>query len=214
MAMGDPYVTLAELKVYMGQTGGAAQANDSELTDAIASATSEINRHCNRQFNQASTATARLYKPSTMRVVKVDDFWTTASLLVETDPGGTNDFSQQWTANDYELSPVNGIVDGELGWPYNKLRTAGGFYFPLYGGVPYRRENTVRITAKWGWEAVPASVKQACKILAHETWKLRDVPFGVAGVSGVAGGYVMRVRDNPLAARKLAKYVRNPVLVG
>lgn len=212
MAMGDPYVTLVELKSYMGQAGSTA--NDDELTDALQSASSEINRHCNRQFNQASTATARLFKPDSMRATKVDDFWTTAQLVVETDTSGTGNFSQLWTASDYELLPVNGIVDGEPGWPYSKLRSCGGFWFPTYSGVPFRREYVVRVTAQWGWEAVPAPVKQACKILAQETWKLKDAPFGVAGVSGMQGGYVMRVRDNPLVSRKLAKYVRNPVLVG
>jgi hypothetical protein len=42
---------------------------------------------------------------------------------------------------------------------------------------------SVQITALWGWPAVPSLVTEACYQLAEETFKLKDAPFGVAGVN-------------------------------
>lgn len=208
MALGDPYITLAELKQYMGQAG--TMANDDELTDALETASSQINKHCNRQFNQATVATARLFKPRDQFTIMPDDFWTDDELVIEYDPsGGANNVFQIMDPNWYELTPLNGVVDGEPGWPVSKVRIVNGLWLPR--SYTNRREGTVRITAKWGWETVPAPVKTACKIMAQETFKIRDAPFGVAGINNFG---ILRVRDNPMAAAKLQKYVLNPVLVG
>jgi hypothetical protein len=47
-------------------------------------------------------------------------------------------------------------------------------------------------------------VHEACLIVASETVKLRDAPFGVAGY----GDYgAIRVRNNPMAMGMLAPYI-------
>jgi hypothetical protein len=47
-------------------------------------------------------------------------------------------------------------------------------------------------------------------MLAEETFKLKDAPFGVAGFGDFG---VVRVRENPAVARLLAPYKRYPMLV-
>jgi hypothetical protein len=69
----------------------------------------------------------------------------------------------------------------------------------------------LQVTARWGWSAVPPAVTEATLILAEELAKLKDAPFGVSGWTEFG---VMRVRDNPFAARLLNPYRRNAVLVG
>lgn len=196
MALGDPYITLAELRAYMGIT---VDGDDAELEDAIASVSREIERHCGRQFNRADAATPRTYRPTTSGWSHVDDFWTTDGLVVEVDSSGRGDWV---TVDDVEVEPHGGVVDGQEGWPYYKIATA----LPWLG-----RRATLRVTAKWGWESVPAPVKQAAKILAAETVTLRTAPLGVAGVDDYG---VVRVRDSRMAAGKLAKYVKHRILVG
>jgi hypothetical protein len=63
----------------------------------------------------------------------------------------------------------------------------------------------VRDTARWGWTAVPAPVKEATLALAEETFKMKDAPFGVAGM-GEFGA--IRVRANPRIVTMLSPYVR------
>lgn len=208
VAFGDSYATLAEFKSYMKQE--TRDANDDTLQDALDTATVEVNKICNRVFWTSTTASPRLYKPESYLRCKVHDFYTTDSLIIETDPTGTGSFPYTWTASDYELSPFDGIVDQEPGWPYWKIKAVGGYWFPV-ALAPQVRTAVVRVTAKWGWADVPTPVKRATMIIAAENWKLKDAPLGVAGFNQFG---VIRVRQNSAAMSKLAKFVRKPVMLG
>ncbi len=201
MALGDTYVTLLELKDRLGDIGNE---DDDVLQGALNAASRGIEKFTGRQFNDAGTATARVYRPDTHNRVQVDDFHTTTGLIVATDEGDTGVFGSTWTAGQYELTPLNGIVDGETGWPYSKIRAVSDRYFPC------GRRATVQVTARWGWATAPAAVKEACLISAVEIFKLKDAPFGVGGYTDFG---IMRVRDNPFVARMLAPYQRHVLLV-
>ncbi|WP_119728342.1 hypothetical protein [Thermomonospora amylolytica] len=206
MALGDPYVDLLTLKQYLRSTLEGVDRYDDVLEQALASVSREIEQYCRRQFNRTDTASPRLFVADAAGWVHVDDFHSVEDLVVETDPAGTFTESTIWAAADYQLEPLNGTVGGVSGWPYYKIRAVGGERFTI------GRRTTVRVTARWGWAAVPAPVRQACLILAAETFQLKDAPFGVAGLDSM--GAVLRVRDNKMAAAKLAPYRRDPVLVG
>lgn len=194
------YATLPKLKNYLGLRDLTDTADDEKLQDALESATTEINTHCSRRFYADLTASARRFHPAGHGgVVLVDDFWDADSLVVETTSDGTT--WTTWAATDYELEPLNGVVDGEAGWPYTRIRAVGNRRF-------YKTARaSVRLTAKWGWQVVPAPVHQACLILAAENAKLAEAPFGVGGY-GEFG--IVKARDNPFAARKLQRYVLDP----
>lgn len=199
MALGDPYVTLTQLKE---RVDIADTIDDAQITRALASATEEINRHCGRQFNDAESASARRFKPSTCARVLVDDFHTTTDLVVESSTDGIT--WTAWSASDYELEPADGVVDGLPGWPFWKIVAVGSRAFTR------DRRPTVRVTARWGWAAVPANVVEACELIASESFKMNSAPFGVAGY-GEFGP--IRVRMNSRAESLLKRYQRNPVLV-
>jgi len=202
MALGDNYATLVELKAYLGIPD---TDEDDQLTDALDSASRGIEQFTNRQFNDAVTATARVYYPEHGCRVEVDDFHTTTGLVVDTDEGDDGTYETEWASTDYQLQPLNGIVDGVTGWPYREIIAVEGRRFPTCS-----HRAPVQVTARWGWAAVPAPVKQATLIVAAETFKLSTAPFGVAGFDGFGA---VRVRDNPMAARRLAPYVRHVVLL-
>lgn len=206
MALADPYVELIRLKDYLKIKSDKVE-QDENLTDAIASASSEIEKHCNRQFNKSDTATARVYEPVDETTVFVDDFWTKDELVVEIDTAGDGSYSTVVPASDYELYPPNNVVDGQIGWPFYEIQLVNG-YFPICG----RRKNVVRVTAKWGWAAVPEAVRQAAVIIAAETYQLKDAPFGTAGMDQF--GNIYHVRDNRIAAGKLARYCRRRIPAG
>lgn len=197
MALGDPYIELVDMKAYLGMQEDARY--DDQLTDAALSISSEINGYCNRQFQKQDSATARIFIADATGFVKIDDFWTTTGLVIES--GLT--YGTVWTAADYDLYPLNGIVDAVPGWPYWKIKAAGGLLFT--------RGQKIRVTAQWGWTAVPAPVTQAAKIMASATFQIKDAPFGVAG-SDQWGS--IRVKDNQMAQTKLKRFVLDPILVG
>lgn len=202
MALGDPYVSLAELKVRLGISD---TNDDTGLTQAVNTASRWIEHYCRRQFNKTTTAAARAFYPEHCGLVKVHDFHTTTDLVIKTDAGGDGTFETTLTSSQYELQPLNGIVDGEQGWPYWRI-LAVRTTFPTGTG-----RASVQVTAQWGWDAVPYAVKEACYIVAQETAKLKDTYAGQAGF-GEFGQMV--VRRAPQALDYLRPYRHMPVLVG
>lgn len=158
MALGDPYASVAELQVRVGLEDPASVAR---MGDALRTASRGLERYCGRQFNAATVASARTFYADDSWTVTTDDFWTTSGLLVASDPNDTGTFSTSWLAANYQLEPLNGVVDGEPGWPYWRIRGINQ-YWPVYGQRP-----SVQVTAQWGWLAVPDPIKEACLALAE-----------------------------------------------
>ncbi|MER5252906.1 phage head-tail connector protein [Streptomyces sp. NPDC002855] len=193
MALGDNYATTAELKTRLGVT----DANDDTLLgQALSAASVGINKFCRRQFNDAGSASARVYYPLHNRLVLVDDFHTTTGLVVKSDSSDSGTFDLTHASTDYQLEPLNGMQDGVPGWPYWKVRMVDSQTF--YGG----RRPSVEVTARWGWAAVPPPIKEATLALAEEVFKMKDSPYGIAGF----GDFVVRIRDNPKIAGMLTSY--------
>lgn len=198
--MTFPYAEVADLKTRLEIS---VTTYDDQIEEVLGTASREIEGWCGRQFNDAGATSARIYEPATCSRVEVDDFSTTTGLEVATGIDGT--FGTSWSASEWVLYPVNGIVGGLSGWPYRELVSVGGRSFPVGYGRP-----TVQVTARWGWAQVPQPVKQATLIIAAELLKLKDAPFGVAGF-GEFGA--VRIRDNPRARSLLSPYRRDSLLV-
>lgn len=197
MALGDPYVSVPELKVYLNITGAT---DDALVTQAASSASRQIERYCGRQFNKTTTAAARVYRTERCDVVQVDDFHTTTDLVVKNDTADDGTYGETWSSSDYVLEPFGGIEDGVSGFPYRKIVAVESTRF--YVGPRPR----VQVTAQWGWAAVPDAVKQATYILAAQLFGLKNATLGVAGF-GEFG--VVRVRDIPQVAALVDPY-RHP----
>lgn len=200
MALSDPYASLADLKAYMSVT---PVTHDVLLNDALSAASRGIESVCHRQFNDAGTPTARVYRPVHSTLVEVDDFHTVTGLVVKTSTGGDGVYDATWAATEFEKRPLNGIVGGQPGWPFSTLWSDGTRLFPTSGFA------SVEVTARWGWATVPAPVKQACLIVATEIYKTKEAPFGIAGTTDYG---TVRVRENPMVMKKLAPYILDPLL--
>jgi hypothetical protein len=216
VALGDPYIELFDFKDYLGIKQGKID-NDGALQDALDSASREIERICNRQFNKddaaPGAATPRVYSPMSPRSrrIHVDDFHTLTDLVIEIDETGFGD----WVAlgaDEYELHPYNGMVNGLPGWPFESFEVIR-LYNPMYNRR-WGKKARYRVTAHWGWEAVPADVRQACMMLAGDTYQQKDSPYGVMsdqyGVTLRPSGPTSGVGTQ--ARLKLSRYARNRLL--
>jgi hypothetical protein len=156
-----------------------ASLDDLLVDDLVNAASRSIEAYCGRQFYPDTSATARTYSASSYTCVYTDDFWDAATAIVKTDSGQDGTYETTLTVStQYILEPVNGVVDGISGYPYNRIRLMAGGLFatPTYG------RPQVQVTAKWGWAAVPYPVKQACRQLIGEMWKRKDAgPYGTIG---------------------------------
>jgi len=203
MATGD-YCTDTELQDRLSEAGLSTRNRDA-IPAVITSASREVDAFCARAFYQVDTVDAVYYVDAlTDREVYLPfDLYAITSVAVD-----MNDDSTWATAltmsTDYLTEPLNGISGGLAGWPTESLR---GLRRPqcFMPYVRYHNTPAVKITGKRGWSAVPAPVKQAALIIATETFKLREAPFGVAGFGDFG---VVRIKDNPVVARMLEPYQR------
>jgi hypothetical protein len=202
------YATTAELKARLGI---ADSVEDTLLSNALDTASREIEQHTGRIFTQTAASTVRVFEPHSWRELELPRFNDLAVLAaLASDGDGDGVYETIWSAADYQLEPVNAAAFPEQR-PYECIDAIGALLFPvpLAGAL---REYTVQVTGTWGWPAVPAAIKESCLLLAAEGFKAKDSPFGVAGVSDFG---VIKIRDNALIARKLQPYVRGGgVMVG
>lgn len=199
MALGDTYITLAELKTRLGINDNV---DDALLNGAIAAASRGVEGVCNRQFNKAGTATPRVFQVDHPHEVVVHDFHTVTGLVVAVDDG-SGSYGTTWSSTEYQLEPLNGLMDG-LPWPYEWITAVGSLRFPCL------RRAAVRVTADWGWASVPGDIKEATFVLAEDIAKLRDAPFGVGGYSEYGR---IRARKNPHVMMLVDQYIRDQYTV-
>lgn len=198
--LANQYATVDEVKARFAITDAI---DDYLIRKAIRAASRQIDKLCRRRFYADATATARTYWRDSTIHTYVDEFWTTSGLVVATDQDDDGMFEVTWSAGDYQLEPLNGIVDGESGWPFNMIRAVEARTFPA------AKRPGVQVTAKWGWAAIPDDIREATLLSAAELFKLKDAPFGVAGF-GEFGA--VRIRANPIVMRAISPYKR--ALVG
>jgi hypothetical protein len=193
--VGD-YVALSELKTALGISGSG---DDDFLNLGIDAAEQAINDLCGRKFTADGSASARTYRAQSYLAV-TDDISTLTGLVVKTDTSADGTFDTTWTAStDYQVEPLNNIAKGRS---VNNLRAIGSYTFPVYGDG----QVSVEVTAKWGWPAVPDTVKQAALMLASRLYGRKASPMGVIGVGDF--GPVRISRSDPDIAFLLMDYKR------
>ena len=199
MAITNGYTTLSEVKDILRITDSV---DDSLLETCIESASRQIDTHCERVFT-SGTAT-RIYAPMSSYVTEIDDLISLTTLKSSSDADGSFDIT--WTATDYQLEPLNGLVGG-LSSPYTHIRAVGDYLFPTVNFPNAQGEATVQVTGTFGYgTAVPTDVKQACNLLAARQYKRYDSPLGVAGFSDL--GVVRVSRIDPDIEALLGPYRR------
>ena len=166
--MANEYAQLATLKASLN-IETADTTRDALLSQALTSASRSIDQACGRRFYLDASASARTYSPRAWSCERLltDDIGSESALVVET---GT---TAAWTAvTDYETAPDNALARGR---PITALTrdTAS------WGSATTR----VRVTARWGWPAVPDDIVQATLIQAARLYRRKDSPEGVTGSS-------------------------------
>lgn len=170
--VGEPwYSTLVLLRLSLGMASDDT-TRDALLTQALASSARSIDRYCSRRFYLDTSASARTYTISPRKllrrdfdtVLRTDDIGSTTGLVVEVGDGTT------WTTiTDYVTYPDNALA---------QLQPITGIASPTVSWCSYRQ---ARITAPWGWPAIPTEAEQANQMQANRLYKRKDSPQGVMG---------------------------------
>jgi hypothetical protein len=169
------YASLAELRDWVGITTPGDTADDAKLTLALDVASALIDRHVGQYFAADANPVDREYVAVDDQALDVAGISTVTGLVVATDDNDDGTYETTWAGSDFRLEPANAADDAR---PWTRIVAVGSRLFPTGTG---RRYPGVRITAKGGWPAVPAPVKQATLIQAAFIWARKDAKFGVAG---------------------------------
>jgi hypothetical protein len=197
LAITNGYATLVQVKAALRISDNV---DDTLLEMAIESASRMIDGHAGRYFYSSGTAT-RIYAADDALICQIDDLAGTSITLV-TDPDADGTWADTWTPIDYQLEPVNGVVDG-LTTPYTRIRATEDYNFPTASG-----EALVKVTGVFGWPAVPIAITQACIIQSSRIFKRLDSPLGVAGFGDMGAVRVSRYLD-PDVQQLVAPYVKH-----
>lgn len=205
MAITNGYCTLAQIKAEM-RIGTNDTADDTRLELAVAAASRQIDAHCGRRFWQDGTVKVREYFPEDYLTCMVDDISTTVGLIVAVDDDDDGTYETTLTLDTHFILLPTNAADEVPVRPFTELRivdTDGGASFS-----PGNARPNVRVTAKFGWPAVPDDVTKACLIQASQLFKASDAVFGAAqfGEAGVA--LRVQARLNPMAEALLEAYAR------
>jgi Phage gp6-like head-tail connector protein len=206
-SLGGWYCGLEELKSRLSITGSN---DDYEIQLAIQTVSAWIEDYCGRHFRRITET--RTYQPHDIWLLNTDDLVSVTALAVDTDGDGT--FEQSWVQNtDYQLRLGERRYNiSAAGWPrpYRQVQALGsGKWFPFTW--PYTHLDRVQIQGVWGWPSVPPPVTQAALILAADFFKMKDAPFGVAGVSDLG---VTRIQQNPWLVELLERLIDSRRKVG
>lgn len=174
------YVDKEDLKAYIGLSG---TGQDTNIDNAIDGASRTIDKICGRRFWQDDAVDDKFYTPINDYYLEVDDISTATGLIVKLDT--TDDGVHDTTLTidtDFYLKPVNPqihkISNTTYYYPQTELHI-----FPTRSSERFDTTiiKSVKVTAKFGWSAVPEGIKQATLIQATRLWKRKDTPFNVFG---------------------------------
>lgn len=178
MALFPDYCTLAELRDFLSIADVTDTVDDNELSLAITTASRSIDKACGRQFGKVDSAVARYYSfdryypvaLDTIQIMSIDDVYAVTGFGVATDTQNNLTYSTTVDTDDYALWPLNALANGK---PYTHLKLRSNSSFPRY-------PDAIRVTALWGWTAVPAAVKEATLLQASRINVRRQSPYGIS----------------------------------
>jgi len=153
MAIDSPYAIASEYRTVTGRTDTGA---DAQILLDLTAVSRYLEGRLERFFNNDLAVVQRTYIPTvTSDTLRVDDL-AFAPTIIALDTEGDGTYASTLAATDYELLPVNAAVGPEPR-PWTQIRI-----LPWSDDYStFTKDERVRLTARWGWPAVPGAIKQA-----------------------------------------------------
>jgi hypothetical protein len=191
------YCTLAQLKA--SDVLNFSNTTHDEVLETIIEAVSRlIDNATARQFYSSSET--RYYTATDNYMLEVDDIASTSGITIETDLNGDGVYEYTWSATDYNVGGYNDIAKG---WPISQIETTpqGLYTFP-------KLRHSTKITAAFGWAAVPKTVTLACIMQSQREYRRFDTILGVSGATAIGTTTLTMPSLDPDVEKLLQPYVR------
>lgn len=237
MAVSTPYATLSD---YLELFGSADDADPGVINRALLQASRMIDRYCGRFFSMDAAVVARTYRvPSSgslrsgygyardnwaesenpflyggySRLLTVDDLAAAPTeVILDQDGNGSFVGETALASTDYELWPTTASYGPEPK-PWQQIAIV-----PTSSVGGFRSGMLVRVTAKWGWPAVPEPVVRAtCELASTLRLAFDPALVGVRSKAIAQGPSVTYAatsgpEQQTQALAGLAAYVKAPLL--
>jgi hypothetical protein len=170
--MANEYATSAEA---IARNPSLANVDLIELDAALEAASRWIDGYCGRKFWLDTSTTERVFRATNMYVLDLGEheIGSSTGVIVKTDDG-TGTFATTVSSSAYQLEPVNAPYATAGARPYTSIRGVSTAWPLTYSNSG--RQDLVKVTALYGWPAVPAAVRDVC--LALTTVEVEN-PTGV-----------------------------------
>lgn len=203
MTITNGYATLAELKHQNRLNIDVNDAQTDVMLEGIIEAISRsIDNKCNRRFWIDTSAQARYYTAQGVDYIFVDDIASADSdVTVAIDTNGDGTVDNTFSASDFHLLPYSANSDG---LPYQKIETStpGQYLFPV--GI----RKGVKVTAKFGWPAVPGPITQACLLQAERLYKRFATPLGSESMTALGRMTLTIPKLDPDVELLISRYIK------
>lgn len=198
MTVTNGYCTVAQLRTHFGDD--SSLLTEALLERAINATSRAIDKFCGRRFWQDSAVQAKVYRCDDGYEADVDDISTSTGLIIATDTTGDGTYATTWASTDYQLEPLNASTESTA-YAWWRITAIGNYTFPIHA-----RRTSLRVTAKFGWSAIPDAVEEACILRAASIFKRREATFGVAGFGEF--GVVRIGRSDPDVMALLGDFIK------
>lgn len=181
--MANSYATSDQL---LARAPSLANQDDDFIDDALEASSRWIDGYCGRRFWLDPAVTDRYFHSRDLYVLDLGAFeiGSSTGVVVKTDDG-TGAFATTLSASAYRLEPVNAPYDARAAAPYTTIRALSTSWPTVWfsGDI----QESVKVTARFGWPAVPVAVRDACLTLTVDRV---ENPTGVR--SEAIDGYSVR----------------------
>lgn len=184
MAIDDAYLSVEEYRSYDAQI--TSDENDIGTLRDILGISRLIEENVGQFFTRDTAVVDRIFRAKWSDLLDLryegncPGIATTAGLIVRTDEDGDGVYETTWDAADYELAPLNAAL-GPQAKPWTEIRAIGSKNFPISGMGRNIQGRKTKVTAIYGWPAVPETVKMLCGQWT-KIWRLEG-PEGTGRIS-------------------------------
>lgn len=199
MTITNGYCTLAEFKAYASITSTNA-GDDAVIEDIIESTSRVIDSECKRHFYQVTEA--RYFTAKDFDVLFCGDIASTSGLEIKSQLNTDGSYEYTWASTDYNLLPYS----PKFGFPYTwiEISQVSDYTFDI-------RKKGNKVTATWGWAAIPDEVKTACLEESANEYRRRSGENTNTTATITAAGVVLSPQG--LTKNTITKLARFRVLV-
>ena len=166
----------------IGDTASGMAADtksDTTLEGVITAVSRAIDLQCSRYFYKSTAAETRYFSANEVYRVRVGDIVSVTTLYTDT-MAGDRTYPYTWSSTDFDLSPYDSTLFSEP-QPYNWIECSpqGQYVFPV------RVAKGIKLTAVYGWSAVPAAITEACLLWSERFFKRYKTPLGVSAMTAL-----------------------------